>query len=166
MRAMNLRSVLDHQLMHFTAKQRVATQLKRLSKARLVDQEVKALVHIVVLLILAVAVVLVCLTDCLRQDLADVICNLVLGCRIELIPHGSEEGFDEMVEPAEGSIVAHYLALVIPLNPCVDCDGDNQAESRRVEVEHRCGRGDVVVCEELRDVVFNRDPDETDMIGL
>lgn len=163
---MDFRSILDHQLMHLTTKQSVPTQLVRLSETRLVDQEVKALIHTIILLVLAVAVILVCFADCLRQDLADIICNLFLGRRVELISHGSEERFDKVIEPAEGGIIAHYLAVVIPLNPCVDCDGDNQTKRCRVKVEHGCSGSDIVVCEELRDVVFNRDPDQTDMVGL
>lgn len=81
-RAVDFWSILDHQLVHFTAKQRVATQLKRLPETRLIEQEVEALVRTLILLIFAVAIFLVCLADCLRYDLADMLCNLFLGRRV------------------------------------------------------------------------------------
>lgn len=122
---MDFRSIFDHELMYFTTKQRVPAKLEWLSETRFVNQEVKTLIRTIVLLILAVAVILVCLADCLRQNLADMLRDLVLGSRVKLCAHGTEEGFDEVVKPAEGSVIAYDLAVVVPLNPCVYGDGDN-----------------------------------------
>lgn len=75
--------------------------------------------------VLTVAVVLVCLANRLHQDLGDMVDNLRLGGRVEFLSHITEESLDETVEPAEGSIIARDLAVVIPLDPCVDGDRDD-----------------------------------------
>lgn len=82
--------LLDHELMHLLTKQGILAQFNRLPEAGFVEQ-VQALLHIVILLVLAMAMLFVCLTDRLCQDLADVIHNLSLGDRVELLGHGIQK---------------------------------------------------------------------------
>lgn len=166
MRTMFPRPILNHELMHLPTKQGILAQFKRMPEASFVEQEVQTLLHIVILLVLAVAILLMCLADCLRQDLADMIYNLSLGGRVEMLGHGTQQSFDQEVKPAEDRVIPLNLADIVPLNPRIDSHRDHQPEGRRVEGEDSRGRGDVVVGDELGDVVCNGDSHKTNMLWI
>ena len=157
MRTMFRRSILNHVLMHLATEQGILPQLKRLPETRLMLQEIQTLLCAIVLLVLAQTVRIVRCAYRLRQDLCDMILHDIGRGRVELLAHGAEEGLNEEVKPAESSVVAFDLPVLVPLHPGVDGDGDDDAKGRCVEGEDGRGGGDVVVGDELGDVVGDGD---------
>ena len=166
MRTMFLGSILDHELMHIPTEQGIFPQLKWLSEARLLQQEIQTLLCILILLVLAMAVCLVRRTDRLRQGLPDMFLHHVGRGSVELLAHGIEKCLEEEIKPPEDGVVALNLAVRAPLHPGVDGDGDDEAERRRVEGEDGRGAGNVVVGDELGDIVGYGDAHETDVVGF
>lgn len=164
MRAVDLRTVLQHLRMQRAAQHRVAAHLVGLAEPDLFGEEVVAGGRVGVLLLRAGAVGGVRLAEVLRQAVCQVRSDLGGLRGADALAERGEELVEEESQPPEGRVVLRDLLRGwVKGDEGVDVDGDLDAEQGRVEHEDGAGRGDVVCRGEADDVVREGHADQREL---
>lgn len=140
MAAVNFRPILDHELVHTAAHERVHTKLEALSYAYLLLKKTIAFFPRFVLRVRAIAISRMRVA---YRSSNPVYC-LVAGL-LERASQTQDESLEEVSEPLEYNIVLRYLTSRIPRHPCVDRNGKRDIiERRKGKVDARGRRCDIL----------------------
>ncbi len=133
--AVDVRPVLDHELVYTAAHERVHAQLKALSHAYLFRQKTIAILPGAVLGVRAVTMPGMRVAYRCR----DLVYRLAAGL-LSRAAQAQDESLEEVSEPLEHNIILCYLTSRVPRHPCVDHNWKRDiVERRKGKVDARSG---------------------------
>ena len=153
--------------MHHTAKQRVHAQFERLSEPHVGCQELCTLGRGVVLLVAALAILIVRLTDAFGKNITQ---RSHRGIRRGGVQHrccSIHDRAEEVGKPAEGGVVLRQLAAGVERQPGLDFNGPELLRGREpgdVELGDDGAGHDVADASEAGEVVGLREAEQGDGI--